>query len=174
MKSSKQSAAFPPASGSSFISNTFAFSIHLKDLLEMLVFAQNLLKGTNQTLEKMYPKPRLSTVTLTLDQFLDLVWYNDKGERQSNRALLYSIYGYNQALPIKAGISKRSELIGHLNIMAMGLTQKLKESVFDDSIYFTTEEDLFAALLKVFHSKLFESPVFRKVRHFFKYSLNTK
>lgn len=148
---------------SSFISNTFAHVLHLKDFIEILAAAHHSLRLTNQTIESMYTKQQLLSTTLSVSQFLDKVWFGR--DRQANRALLYSIYGL-QTFPTKAGMSKRNELIGHLNIMTMNLGQKLKESVFDDSLYYTTEEDLFRALLKAFHAKLFESPVFRKVLYY--------
>ena len=144
----------------SFIANNFAYSLHIKDFVEMLNVAHHLLRQANQALEAKYSKTKILITSLTMDQFLDKVWYNVS--RQTNRVLLYSIYGI-QPFPLKTSINKRSDIIGHLNIMVMNLNQKLKENLFDNSLYYSTEEDLFNALIKVFHSKLFESPVFRKV-----------
>jgi len=145
---------------SSVISNDFSYRFHLKDFLEILTYAQNMLSGTNQQLEEKFAKSCFPTLTLTADQFLTKVWY--KSTRLVNKVLLYSIYG-NQPYPLRAGTNKRSELIGHINFMTVGLCQKLKENHFDDSLYYSTEEDLFDGLLKIFHPKLFESPIFRKV-----------
>jgi len=149
------------SNASSFISNNFTFTLHLKDLLEMLVSAQQALRTMNQKIENTYPKSSLSTLILSMDQFLDSLWFNKN--RQVNRILLYSVYGWQQLFPIKTGMSKRNEMISHLNIMTMGLSQKIKESVVDDGLYYSNEDDLFNAMLKVFRTKLFESPVFRKV-----------
>lgn len=144
----------------SFIANNFAYTLHIKDLIEILNAGHHALRQTNQTVESMYTKTQLLMVNLSMEQFLDKIWYNVT--RQANRVLLYSIYGLHP-FPLKAAINKRNDMVGHLNIMTMNLGQKLKENLFDDSLYYTTEEDLFNVLLKVFHSKLFESPVFRKV-----------
>jgi hypothetical protein len=141
--------------------NTFAYFFSLKDLLDLLTSAQQALYATNQMIERLSFKSSLLTLALTKEEYLGKVWYR-KG-RKVNRALLYSIYDSQQPFPIKAGINRRNELIGHLNIMTVNLYQKLKENIFNNSLYYSTEEDLFNALLRVFHSKLFESPVFRKV-----------
>ncbi len=143
----------------SFISNNFAYTLQIKDLIEMLNTAHHSLRQTNQAIEAHYSKSQMLLASPAVEQFLDKIWY--QSVRQTSRVLLYSIYG-QQAFPLKTAVTKRNEMIGHLNIMAMNLGQKLKENVFDASLYFTTEEDLFNALLRVFHAKLFESPVFRK------------
>lgn len=145
---------------SSVISNDFAYCFHLKDFLELLTFAQHALSATNQQLEETFAKSHIPTLVFTAEQFLANFWY--KGTRLVNKVLLYSIYG-SQPYPLRAGINKRNELIGHINFMTVGLCQKLKENLFDDSLYYSTEEDLFDSLLKIFHPKLFESPIFRKV-----------
>ena len=146
---------------SSVISNEFNYCFHLKDFLEMLTIAQHALSATNQLIEQLFSKVSLCSLAFTMDNFLDTIWY--KVNRQVNRILLYSIYG-EHSYPVKVGINKRYELIGHINIMTVDLCQKIKENLFDDSLYYSTEEDLFNNLLKIFHLKLFESPIFRKVR----------
>jgi hypothetical protein len=119
-----------------------------------------MLSGMNQQLEERFAKSCFPTLALTAEQFLTKVWY--KSTRLVNKVLLYSIYG-SQPYPLRTGINKRNELIGHINFMTVGLCQKLKENPFDNFLYYSTEEDLFDSLLKIFHPKLFESPIFRKV-----------
>jgi len=143
----------------SFVANTFAFSLPLKDLIDMLANVNQRLKQTNRSLEAAYSKQQLMYTCLTVDQFLAKAWPSPMP--LSRRETLYPIYG--QPLILKAAINKRNDMIGHLNIMIVNLMQKSKENVFDSALYFSTEEDLFHAFLKLFHLKLFESPVFRKV-----------
>jgi len=148
-------------SNASVILNTFTYYFSLKDLLDLITSAQQALNDTNQIIERLFFKSSLPTLVLTKEEYLEKVWY--RKERKVSRAMLYSIYDNQQAFPVKTGINRRNELIGHLNIMTVNLHQKLKENIFNNPLYYSTEEDLFNALLRMFHSKLFESPVFRKV-----------
>ncbi len=144
----------------SFIANNFAYALGLKDMIEMLSTAYHELRQTNQRLEMLFAKPQMATTALSLDEFLERVWKG--GPMHTNRVLLYSIYG-SQMISLKAAANKRDEFIGHLNMMMVNLTQKLKENAINCCLYYSTEEELFNTLLKVFHLKLFESPIFRKV-----------
>lgn len=148
-------------SDSSMISNAFAYSFSLQSLLEMITSAQQALNATNQTIDRLFFKSTLATLSLTKEEFLRRIWY--KRGRRVDREKLYAMYGEQETFPVRAGMKRRNEVIGHLNMMSVGLCQKLKESVFNNVLYYSTEEDLFNALLRVFHPKLFESPVFRKV-----------
>ena len=149
---------------SNFNLNKFAYNFHIKDLLQMFIFAKGFLNNTNNLLEQYFGKVNLPTLSLTMDQFLNNVWWSES--RQVNKILLYSVYN-DPSYPIKVGIDKRNGFIKCFNTWIKILSRKLKEDDFDQIMYYSTEEDLLLNLIKVFSNSLLKCKISRKVIVFF-------
>lgn len=138
----------------------FQYGITIKDLIEMLTTCSQFLQQTIKKIESLYSKASSPLVCLNLSQYLNLVWENCA--QGTNLKLLYPVFG-NQIFSIKATINKRNNMLGYLNIMLDHLKQKFKENKQNYALYYSNEEELYNIMLKIFHSKLFECPIFRKV-----------
>jgi len=133
------------------------YSLSLEDAITMLSAAIKGLKVTNEVLVSIFNKEQQSYMTVSMEKAISII-LGESG--LTNIKMLYSIYGA-QLFTIKNSINKRNEMIAHLSIMVGNLKQQIKEG--NKIINFKAEEELFIAFMNVFHRKLFESPLFRKI-----------
>ena len=138
---------------------TKAYSLSLSTISEMLSTAVNKLRATNAMLESEYNKSQQSSSGLSVETTVRKILGHGALVDSSK---LYQTHG-QQLFSIKAAINKRSEILAHLNIMLTNVGQKAKIEGEEFEIGFSHEEDLFYNFLKIFHAKLFESPLFRKI-----------
>ena len=151
-----------PDCETSLVANQYSYTLPIREIMEEVTGAITKLRDTNRRIECSFTKAQLSYTSLSAQEFIQKIMLAGGRAVMSNHNLHYSLYG-QQFYSLKAGINKRSEMVAHLNIMLMNLNQKSKDDFFDNGIYFSSEEELFNCFLKVFHIKLFQSPLFRKV-----------
>jgi len=135
-----------------------SYTLPLKLLIEMLTETINQLKKTNTKLDTRFNAIQQSYMTLNREEALGIIL-------ESNCSVDYkSVYGLHGMHPftVKQSITKRNEMIAHFNIMLMKLNTRVKMTP-NMEIKFVTEEELFLNFSKIFHAKLFESNLFKKI-----------
>jgi hypothetical protein len=106
----------------------------------------------------MYTKLQQSYVSLTIEEAIKIIL---EANSIVDTKSLYSIYG-KYLCNVKTSIIKRNEVLAHLNIMIIKLNATVKVGS-NVKIKFGTEEELFFSFLKLFPTKLFDSPLFKKI-----------
>lgn len=137
---------------------TLVYNLSLQGIVKILIFASKELRVTNNLLNTLYKKSQQSYRSLTLEQSINVIL---RKEILTDTSMLYPIYG-EQRITIKSSINKREDMIAHLSIMVTNLYHQLKNNP-GVKIEYKTEEELFLSFLGIFHKKLFESPLFRKI-----------
>ncbi len=158
----QQSILGTPHSSNISISSAASYSLPLKVLSDLLTRSIAALRATNKKIETTYSRSQQAYTGLSLESSISLI-LDGPEHRVSHSDMLYSIYG-QRTVSLKAAANRRSEIVAHLNMMLSNLTQRQKENRCAQAVTYCSEAELFRAFLKVFHRKLFESPLFRKVR----------
>ncbi len=118
---------------------------------------------TNERIEASFSKAQLSFTSLGIQECVELLWGSGQTDLRNRGSCLYSLYGQH-FFSLKTAVTTRNEIVAHLNFMLTNLNTQLRSPSPDLPIVFATESELFGQFLKLFNLRLFESPLFRKVR----------
>lgn len=134
------------------------YCLSLKLLIELFTHAINCLQKTNAALETTFTASQQCHVSLTAEETIGAVL---KENSAVDHKSIYLLNG-KRLYTVKEAIRRRNEVLAHLNIMLMKLNAKVK-MVPNMEMRFSTEEELVFHFSKVFHAKLRESWLFKRI-----------
>ena len=141
----------------SFHHSKHFYTLPLSTITFMFSSAIDFFRTTISHLESQYNESQQCYSTLKMEQII----HSMPETTLTNLRAIYYIYGKN-ICTIKASITKRNEIIAHLNIMLMKVNAKKKKNA-NFEIKFETEEDLVCNFIKIFGTAMFNSDLIRKI-----------
>ena len=134
------------------------YELPLSTIVKILNSAIIKLRATNSKLEHSFNQSQRMYSGLNIEEIIDNLC---QSKSEIDKCFIYPIYGQS-VYPIKSSIDKRNEILAHLNIMMATLNMKLKQNP-SLGISFSTEMELLDNMRKLFHEKIFNSPLFRRI-----------
>jgi len=134
------------------------YNLSLRTLIDMLILAINSLQKTNAKLEITFNKIQQSFVSLNVEEAIKVIVKANSLVDIKSVYPLYERYIYT----VRTAVRKRNEVLAHLNIMLMKLNNKAKLTLHM-KLKFASEDELLLSFTKIFHAKLFESLLFKKI-----------